>query len=231
MAVPAHRRSPRPRPDALCIVVVVVGSLLLLSPPAAAPVGDPIPAPGAHGPAYIETDPLVGPWPIERFLMPYPAESYVPIMQQSGTTRTPVAVLPAALLRPLRRIASSAKLAVATLCKLARKGSAVIQLTADLVAHIRMTVSGGDASVQQAPLPALTWDIATPLAPDAFQDILRYGSDGPLRSGGTMISLALYDEPSLSSCLLRRRQTSAPTATMPISDTIQRSTAGPPFTR
>ncbi len=145
MALLAHRRSPRPRPDALCIVVVVVGSLLMLSPPAAAPIADPIPAHGAHGPAYIETDPLVGPWPVERFLMPYPAETYVPIMQQSGTTRTPAAVLPAALLRPLRRIVSSAKLAVATLCTLARKGSAVIQLTADLVAHIRMTVSGGDA--------------------------------------------------------------------------------------
>jgi hypothetical protein len=216
-------------------VVVAVGSLLMLSPPAAAPIADPIPVPipahGAHGPAYIETDPLVGPWPVERFLMPYPAESCVPIMQQSGTTRTPAAVLPAALLRPLRRIVSSAKLAVATLCKLARNGSAVIQLTADLVAHIRMTVSGGDASVHQAPLPTFLWDIATPLAPDAFQDILRHGSDGPLRSGGTMMTLALYNEPSLSSCLLRRRHTSAPTATMPISDTIQRSTAGPPSTR
>ena len=231
MAVLAHRRSPRPQPDAVCAVVVVVGSLLLLSPPAAAPIAAPTPVHGAHGPAYLETDPLVGPWPVERFLLPYPDGSCVPIMQQSGTTRTPVAVLPAALLRPLCRLVSSAKLAVTTLCELASRGSAVIQLTADLVAHIRMTVSGGDASVRQAPLPAPLWGIATPFAPDAFEDILHYGSDGPLRSGGTMMTLVRYDQLSPSSCLLRSRHTSTPTATMPISDTIQRSTAGPPSTR
>ena len=188
MAVPAQRRSPRPRPDTLCTVAVVVGSFLLLSPPAAAPIAAPTQSHGAHGPAYLETDPLVGPWPIERFLLPYPDGPGLPIMQQSGTAQTPAAVLPAALLRPLCRVIRSAELAVMTLCELARKGSAVIRLTADLVAHIRLTAFGGDASVRQAPLPAPpqsaepSWRLANPLAPDAFEDLLRYGSDGSLRS-------------------------------------------------
>ncbi len=117
MAVLAQRRSPRPRPDALCTVAVIFGSLLLLSPPAAAPIAAPTQARGAHGPAYIETDPLVGPWPIERFLSPYP----VPIILQSGTAQTPAAVLPAALLRSVCRVIRSADLAVMTVCEVARR--------------------------------------------------------------------------------------------------------------
>lgn len=78
---PGSRRSCR---DTVCAGIVAVGALVLISSPVAAPTDH-------------QTNLVPGPWPVARFVMPYPELPYGLTAQRGGTAGTPVAVLPVAL--------------------------------------------------------------------------------------------------------------------------------------
>jgi hypothetical protein len=179
------------------IVVFVLG-LTLTSPPASAPTDrEPpfIPPAGA-----IDTDPLLGPWAVEQFLMPYlVAQDFPSALQDrpaAAATGPSIGVRAVLLVRRTR-------LAALTLWEFVRHGSSAIRLGVLWVQQMTWN-SSPDEMILQAPLPSPipVLDALPALAPNGFQDILNCGGLGPMRGGRHMpvASLDTWDQGFCESC-------------------------------
>ncbi len=159
----------------MAAISVFVLALTLTSPPALAPT-DREP-PGAPTAVAFDTDPLLGPWAVERFLAPYLVAQDFPATQHGRPAATPTAVGLAAGVRTVLLV-PRARVAMLALWKVFRQGSTAIRLGAVWVQRL----SWSDDTIYQMPLPAPSpvLDALPALAPDSFQDILNCGGVGPL---------------------------------------------------
>ncbi len=172
MAMPARRAEVRTALRRMSAITVFVAALALTSPPAAAPTDREPPVPVAPTAIALDTDPLLGPWAVERFFTPYPTVYDLPVPQDEtgGTALTPAAVLPTAGIQA----------AVSTLWELLRYASTAVRISVPWLQRI----SWPDETIHQQPLPAPALADDLPVfAPHGFDDILDYGGVGPLRSG------------------------------------------------
>ncbi len=177
MAKPSHRTGfdeVRTALRRMSAIIVFVLALTLTSPPASAPTDRD--SPGAPTAVAFDTDPLLGPWAVERFLAPCLVAQDFPVPQQSRPAAT--AIGPAAGARTVLLV-RRARVAARTLWEVVRQGSTAIRL--GVLCVRRMTwmtwVSWPDDTIHQLPLPAPGPDLdALPaLAPDGFRDILDCG--------------------------------------------------------